>query len=61
MNRNGFNNDKEEAVYNWLTENGSEKVAILITKFFSSDDIDDLFDELVAEDEIADENEDSYR
>lgn len=61
MNRNGFNNDKEEAVYNWLAENGSEKVAILITKFFSSDDIDDLFDELVAEDEIADENEDSYR
>lgn len=61
MNRNGFNNDKEEAVYNWLTENGSEKVAILITKFFSSDDIDDLFDELVAEDEIADESEDSYR
>lgn len=61
MNRNGFNNDKEEAVYNWLTENGSEKVAILITNFFSSDDIDDLFDELVAEDEIADESEDSYR
>lgn len=53
MNKHGFNNDKEEAVYHYLTENGSEKVAILITKFFSSDDIDDLYDELVKEEEIT--------
>lgn len=61
MNRNGFNNDKEEAVYNYLTEVGSEKVAILITKFFNSDQIDSLYDELVAEEEIAEEHESSYR
>lgn len=60
MNKHGFNNDKEEAVYNYLTENGSEKVAILITKFFSSDDIDDLYDELVAEEEIMEDNEYDY-
>lgn len=55
MNKHGFNNDKEEAVYHYLTEIGSEKVAILITKFFSADDIDDLYDELVKEDEIMDD------
>lgn len=60
MNKHGFNNDKEEAVYNYLTENGSEKVAILITKFFSSDDIDDLYDKLVAEEEIMEDNEYDY-
>lgn len=58
MNKHGFNNDKEEAIYNYLTENGSEKVAILITKFFNSDDIDDLYDELVKEDEITEEDYD---
>lgn len=60
MNKNGFNNDKEEAVYNYLTEYGSEKIAILITKFFNSDQIDSLYDELVAEEEIMEDDEDDY-
>lgn len=53
----GFNSKKEEAVYNWLVENGSEKVAIFITNYFCSDTVDELYDELVAEDEIEDDDE----
>ena len=53
----GFRNNKEEAVYNWLTENGSEKVAIFITNYFSADTVDELYDELVAQDEIEDEED----
>ena len=54
----GFRNNKEEAVYNWLTENGSEKVAIFITNYFSADIVDELYDELVAQDEIDEDEED---
>ena len=51
----GFRNHKEEAVYNWLTEEGSEKVAIFITNYFSADQVDEMYDELVAQDEIEDD------
>jgi len=53
----GFRNHKEEAVYNWLSIHGSEKVAIFITNYFSADDIDGVYDELVAQDEIEDDDE----
>lgn len=60
MTRNGFNSEKEEAVYNWLVENGSEKVAVEVTNILNSNQIDDLYDGLVHDFEIdeEDENED---
>ena len=58
MTRNGFNSDKEEAVYNWLTENGSEKVAIAVCNYLPSDSIDEIYDGLVADEEIDEESDD---
>ena len=49
-----FRNHKEETVYNYLTENGSEEVAILITNFLTSDQTDDLYDTLVRDGYVAD-------
>ena len=54
----GFCSKKEEAVYNWLVENGSEKVAIEVTNILSSNQIDDLYDGLVHDFEIEEEDED---
>lgn len=55
---NGFYSDKEDTVYNWLVDNGSEKVAIEVTNILNSNQIDDLYDGLVADFEIEDgENE----
>ena len=54
----GFCSKKEEAVYNWLVENGSEKVAIEVTNILNSNHIDDLYDGLVHDFEIEEEDED---
>ena len=54
----GFCSKKEEAVYNWLVENGSEKVAIEVTNILNSNQIDDLYDGLVHDFEIEEEDED---
>lgn len=51
-NKNGFQDDKYEAVYNWLTEAGSERVAIEVTNILSCNQVHDLYDGLVADDEI---------
>ena len=49
---------EEEAVYNWLTENGSEKVAIAVCNYLPSDSIDEIYDGLVADEEIEEESDD---
>ena len=54
----GFCSKKEEAVYNWLVKNGSEKVAIEVTNILNSNQIDDLYDGLVRDFEIEEEDED---
>lgn len=54
----GFCSKKEEAVYNWLVDNGSEKVAIEVTNILNSNQIDDLYDGLVHDFEIEEEDED---
>ena len=54
----GFCSKKEEAVYNWLVENGSEKVAIEVTNILNSNQIDDLYDGLVHDFEIEEEDDD---
>lgn len=49
MNENGFPNEQYEAVYNWLAENGSERVAIEVTNILNSNQIADLYDGLVTD------------
>ena len=48
-NVSGFQDDKYEAVYNWLTEVGSEEVAIKVTYILGRDEVYDLYDGLVAD------------
>lgn len=55
MNENGFPNDQHKAVYNWLKENGSEKVATEVTNILNSNQIADLYDGLVADGYIEEE------
>lgn len=52
-----FPSKKVEAVYNWLTENGSETVAICITNYLSTDSVEEIYDGLVADEYIEDEEE----
>lgn len=53
-NMNGFQDDKYEAVYNWLTEAGSEEVAIKVTNILSCNQVHDLYDGLVSDGCIED-------
>ena len=48
INMNGFQDDKDEAVYNWHTEAGSEEVAKEETKILNSNQVHDLYDGLVS-------------
>lgn len=59
MNKNGFPNDQYEAVYNWLTEYGSEKVATEVTNILNSNQIADLYDGLVADGYIEEEEDEN--
>ena len=53
-NMNGFQDDKYEAVYNWPTEDGREEGASKVTNILSCNQVHDLYDGLVSDGCIED-------